>query len=307
MHQRSSLTFSCCLLQATSTGTTIVGCLFDGGIVIGADTRVSSPGSAVELFFLSEPSKLTRTYSTTLQATEGPIVADKNCEKVRRSERMACEALRGEEGSPSCFLTDSLHLRVDSLRRCWNCCAYRLRCSAILDELELTTPFDLFPFLLVSDRLPLHCPTRYRLSPTPSPHTRCASVLSLIGRHRVHHRSDQLQHCPPRPLDRQEAHGRHCHDDAEADALPVSLSAAVSDVRRSLISSTFFSLSFLPIHLFRPHSSSSTSLLTLPFQTCHQPDTKAKSARPSSSAASTPRVPTSIPSPRTVRPTSSPT
>lgn len=42
------------LPKATSTGTTIVGCLFDGGIVLGADTR----------------------------ATEGPIVADKNCEKV---------------------------------------------------------------------------------------------------------------------------------------------------------------------------------------------------------------------------------
>jgi len=39
---------------ATSTGTTIVGCLFKDGIVLGADTR----------------------------ATEGPIVADKNCEKV---------------------------------------------------------------------------------------------------------------------------------------------------------------------------------------------------------------------------------
>ena len=44
------------LPRATSTGTTIVGCLFDGGIVLGADTR----------------------------ATSGPIVADKNCEKVRR-------------------------------------------------------------------------------------------------------------------------------------------------------------------------------------------------------------------------------
>ncbi|KAJ7637042.1 20S proteasome subunit [Roridomyces roridus] len=42
------------LPKATSTGTTIVGCLFDGGIVLGADTR----------------------------ATEGPIVADKNCEKI---------------------------------------------------------------------------------------------------------------------------------------------------------------------------------------------------------------------------------
>ena len=43
------------LPKATSTGTTIVGCLFKDGIVLGADTR----------------------------ATEGEIVADKNCEKVR--------------------------------------------------------------------------------------------------------------------------------------------------------------------------------------------------------------------------------
>ena len=42
------------LPKATSTGTTIVGCLFKDGIILGADTR----------------------------ATEGPIVADKNCEKV---------------------------------------------------------------------------------------------------------------------------------------------------------------------------------------------------------------------------------
>ncbi|KAM5432801.1 proteasome core particle subunit beta 2 [Microsporum ferrugineum] len=42
------------LPKATSTGTTIVGCIFDGGVVIAADTR----------------------------ATSGPIVADKNCEKI---------------------------------------------------------------------------------------------------------------------------------------------------------------------------------------------------------------------------------
>ncbi|KAF5373591.1 hypothetical protein D9758_000803 [Tetrapyrgos nigripes] len=42
------------LPKATSTGTTIVGCLFEDGIILGADTR----------------------------ATEGPIVADKNCEKI---------------------------------------------------------------------------------------------------------------------------------------------------------------------------------------------------------------------------------
>ena len=39
------------LPKATSTGTTIVGCIFDGGVVIAADTR----------------------------ATSGPIVADKVC------------------------------------------------------------------------------------------------------------------------------------------------------------------------------------------------------------------------------------
>lgn len=40
--------------KATSTGTTIVGLIYKGGVVLGADTR----------------------------ATEGPIVADKNCEKI---------------------------------------------------------------------------------------------------------------------------------------------------------------------------------------------------------------------------------
>ncbi|ODV98471.1 hypothetical protein PACTADRAFT_36712 [Pachysolen tannophilus NRRL Y-2460] len=42
--------------KATSTGTTIVGCKFNGGVIIAADTR----------------------------ATAGPIVADKNCEKLHR-------------------------------------------------------------------------------------------------------------------------------------------------------------------------------------------------------------------------------
>lgn len=42
------------LPKSTSTGTTIVGCIFDGGVAIAADTR----------------------------ATSGPIVADKNCEKL---------------------------------------------------------------------------------------------------------------------------------------------------------------------------------------------------------------------------------
>lgn len=42
--------------KATSTGTTIVGCKFNGGVVIAADTR----------------------------ATSGPIVSNKNCEKLHR-------------------------------------------------------------------------------------------------------------------------------------------------------------------------------------------------------------------------------
>jgi 20S proteasome alpha/beta subunit len=49
------------LPKATSTGTTIVGCIYKDGVVLGADTR----------------------------ATEGPIVADKNCEKVRAGPRHA--------------------------------------------------------------------------------------------------------------------------------------------------------------------------------------------------------------------------
>ncbi|GJN91760.1 hypothetical protein Rhopal_004783-T1 [Rhodotorula paludigena] len=48
---------------ARSTGTTIVGLIYDSGIVLGADTR----------------------------ATEGPIVADKNCEKIHYiSEHIRC-------------------------------------------------------------------------------------------------------------------------------------------------------------------------------------------------------------------------
>jgi 20S proteasome subunit beta 2 len=41
-------------LKAKKTGTTIVGCIFNGGVVLGADTR----------------------------ATEGPIICDKECEKI---------------------------------------------------------------------------------------------------------------------------------------------------------------------------------------------------------------------------------
>ena len=50
------------LPKATSTGTTIVGCLFKDGVVLGADTR----------------------------ATGGDIVMDKNCEKVGLSNVNDC-------------------------------------------------------------------------------------------------------------------------------------------------------------------------------------------------------------------------
>ncbi|PWN44527.1 putative 20S proteasome beta2 subunit [Ceraceosorus guamensis] len=51
------------LPKATSTGTTIVGCVYEDGIVLGADTR----------------------------ATEGSIVADKNCEKIHYiSDNIRC-------------------------------------------------------------------------------------------------------------------------------------------------------------------------------------------------------------------------
>ncbi|KAL5480475.1 PUP1_1 [Sanghuangporus weigelae] len=51
------------LPKATSTGTTIVGCVFKDGVVLGADTR----------------------------ATEGDIVADKNCEKIHYiTENIRC-------------------------------------------------------------------------------------------------------------------------------------------------------------------------------------------------------------------------
>ena len=49
--------------RATSTGTTIVGLIYKDGVVLGADTR----------------------------ATEGPIVADKNCEKIHYiSDHIRC-------------------------------------------------------------------------------------------------------------------------------------------------------------------------------------------------------------------------
>ena len=73
--------------KAQSTGTTIVGCVFKDGIVFGADTR----------------------------ATNGDIVADKNCEKVRRLPSFAtidrCSyAFR--------FAVYQIHYITDNIRCC---------------------------------------------------------------------------------------------------------------------------------------------------------------------------------------------
>ena len=40
------------LPKATSTGTTIVGCVFDGGVVIAADTRATSGPIVADKVFL---------------------------------------------------------------------------------------------------------------------------------------------------------------------------------------------------------------------------------------------------------------
>lgn len=86
-----------------------MGCLFDGGLVLGADTR----------------------------ATEGPIVADKNCEKVRtgtlQSLRCRLEGpvllLRPQDApltrprglppsAPRCLTSQQIHFISESIRCC---------------------------------------------------------------------------------------------------------------------------------------------------------------------------------------------
>jgi hypothetical protein len=78
------------LPKATSTGTTIVGCLFKDGIVLGADTR----------------------------ATEGDIVADKNCEKV---QPLLLYHWCTDHGPP-----DPLHHGIHSLLWCRNSRGHRI-------------------------------------------------------------------------------------------------------------------------------------------------------------------------------------
>jgi 20S proteasome subunit beta 2 len=72
--------------KATSTGTTIVGCLFKDGIVLGADTR----------------------------ATEGPIVADKNCEKVLDPLLISVYVFVFK----SFFISTKIHYITESIRCC---------------------------------------------------------------------------------------------------------------------------------------------------------------------------------------------
>ena len=61
------------LPKATSTGTTIVGCIFDGGVVIAADTRATSgpivadkvsPPDAQAEFRLTVAFRIARNYIT---------------------------------------------------------------------------------------------------------------------------------------------------------------------------------------------------------------------------------------------------
>lgn len=114
-------------------------------------------------------------------------------------------------------------------------------------------------------------------------------AFALAGRHRVHHGPHQLQHCAPCPVNRSQAYGCHCHDYAQADALPVRRGRGDSALLEREPNADLYP--FLP-RLTRALANT---------------DTKAKSEQLSSSAVSTRPAPTSTPSRRTGRPTSSPT
>ena len=79
------------LPKATSTGTTIVGCIFENGVVIAADTR----------------------------ATSGPIVADK-------VDNTTSEAQLYIELTSSELRKTALHLTLDLVRRRRHSCRYRI-------------------------------------------------------------------------------------------------------------------------------------------------------------------------------------
>ncbi|KAF8962327.1 20S proteasome subunit [Flammula alnicola] len=72
------------LPKATSTGTTIVACLFKDGIVLGADTR----------------------------AMEGPIVADKNCEKDTESIRCCGAGTAADTEFTTALISSNMELHA---------------------------------------------------------------------------------------------------------------------------------------------------------------------------------------------------
>jgi hypothetical protein len=85
------------LPKATSTGTTIVGCLFDGGVVIAADTR----------------------------ATSGPIVADKVWDTMAPPKLLAIVSIRGTCSNMCIELREApLHLPPHLVCRCRYRCRY---------------------------------------------------------------------------------------------------------------------------------------------------------------------------------------
>ena len=70
--------------QPMSTGTTICGVIFDGGLVLGADTRATAGewiffkcANTLFIISISDPRS-----SCVQTKCLGPIVADKNCEKI---------------------------------------------------------------------------------------------------------------------------------------------------------------------------------------------------------------------------------
>ena len=63
------------LPKTTSTGTTIVGCVFDDGVVLGADTRATGGSIVAGLPLIARCHRELMVLET-----------DKNCEKVRLSQ-----------------------------------------------------------------------------------------------------------------------------------------------------------------------------------------------------------------------------
>ena len=99
--------------KATSTGTTIVGCAFKDGIVLGADTR----------------------------ATSGPIVADKNCEKV-------CCTTPDKRNAQA----DDAYNRYTSSRTTFDAVVLVLRLIQSLSPLSSLPTSSSMRFLLVASR-----------------------------------------------------------------------------------------------------------------------------------------------------------